>query len=81
MLRGLSISFMFSHISFVAVHYFCLGDIIARPSPAATFVYHLEKYKLFLLYAFFWVNPQRLIFRRRVITLKKAYNIQNMAKV
>ena len=38
-----------------------------------------------LFYAFFWVIPRRLNFisqfRRRGISQKKAYNIQNTAKV
>jgi len=36
-----------------------------------------------MLYAFFWVIPRdlNLKFRRRGITQKKAYNIQDTAKV
>jgi len=90
MLKIFSISFIFSrNISFVAVlHYFLLptqhcfriADTIATPSPAGTFVYHLEKYKLFLLYAFFWDIPPCLIFRRGGITHNKAYNIPEHGK-
>jgi len=35
----------------------------------------------FMLYVFFWVIPWHLKFRRWGIIQKKAYNIQNMAKV
>jgi len=34
-----------------------------------------------LLCAFFWVIPRHIKFRRRGITQKKTYNIQNTAKV
>ena len=34
-----------------------------------------------LLYAFYWVIPQRLNFRRRGITKKKAYKVQNTEEV
>jgi hypothetical protein len=37
--------------------------------------------KMFRMYAFFWVIPRRLNFRRRGITQKKAHNIRNTAEV